>query len=135
MQKKVTEPYLIDALSYTEAEVRIIEEIRPYITGEFVIADIKRNHLTEIFFNENGDRFYEIKINFITRDEKSGSEKRTSCRMLAQSSTLKEAIKVFEEAMKGTMADFEIVSVKETLIMDIFPFKASEGKCEDTPNA
>ena len=57
MQKKVTEPYLVDALSFTEAEARIIEEIRPFITGEFTVTDIKRARLSELFFNENGDRF------------------------------------------------------------------------------
>ena len=53
MQKKVTEPYLVDALSFTEAESRIIEEIRPFITGEFTITDIKRARISEIFFNES----------------------------------------------------------------------------------
>ena len=55
MQKKVTEPYLVDALSFTEAEARIIEEIRPFISGEFTVSDIKRDRLNEIFFNENGE--------------------------------------------------------------------------------
>lgn len=76
MQKKVTEPYLVDALSFTEAEARIIEEIRPFITGEFTVTDIKRARLSELFFNENGDRFYKIKVYFITLDEKSGAEKK-----------------------------------------------------------
>ena len=72
MQKKVTEPYLVDALSFTEAEARIIEEIRPFITGVFTVADIKRAHFSESFFNESGDRFYKVRIYFITMDEKSG---------------------------------------------------------------
>ena len=92
MQKKVTEPYLVDALSFTEAEARIIEEIRPFITGEFTVTDIKRARLSELFFNENGDRFYKIKVYFITLDEKSGAEKKTAAQMLAQATTLKEAI-------------------------------------------
>lgn len=125
MQKKVTEPYLVDALSFTEAEARIIEEIRPYITGEFVISDIKRARLSELFFNEAGDRFYRIKVQFITLDEKSGAEKKTSANMLAQASTLKEAITVLEEGMKGTMADYVIASVSETQIMDVFQFNAA----------
>ena len=74
-QKKVTEPYLVDALSFTEAEARIIEEIRPFVSGEFTVTDIKRARLSELFFNENGDRFYKIKVYFITLDEKSGAEK------------------------------------------------------------
>lgn len=101
MQKKVTEPYLIDALSYTEAEARIIEEIRPFISGEFTITDLKRKRISELFFNENGDRFYEIKVHFITLDERSGMEKKTAAKMIAQACTLKEAISVLEEGMKG----------------------------------
>ena len=102
-QKKVTEPYLVDALSFTEAEARIIEELTPFISGEFVIKDIKRAKLSEIFFNENGDRFYKIKVYFITLDEKSGAEKKTAAQMLTQASNLKEAIEVLEKGMKGTL--------------------------------
>ena len=125
MQKKVTEPYLVDALSFTEAEARIIEEIRPFITGEFTVTDIKRARLSELFFNEQGDRFYKIKVYFITLDEKSGAEKKTAAQMLAQASTLKEAIAVLEEGMKGTLADYVIASVAETQLMDVCPFDAN----------
>lgn len=124
MQKKVTEPYLLDALSYTEAEARIIEEVRPFVTGEFTVADIKRAHYSELFFNENGDRFYKVRIYFITLDEKSGAEKRTAAKMLVQANTLKEALAVFEEKMKGTMADCTIAAIEETMLMDVFPYSA-----------
>jgi small-conductance mechanosensitive channel len=122
--KKVTEPYLVDALSFTEAEARIIEEIKPYISGEFTIADIKRARINELFFNELGDRYYRIKVYFVTLDEKSGAEKKTAVQMLAQASDLKEAIAVLEDGMKGSMADYTIASVVETMIMDVFPFSA-----------
>ncbi len=128
MQKKVTEPYLVDALSFTEAEARIIEEIRPFISSEFTVTDIKRARLSELFFNENGDRFYKIKVYFITLDEKSGAEKKTAAQMLAQACTLKEAISVLEEGMKGTMADYTIASVTETMLMDVFPFSVNDDK-------
>jgi hypothetical protein len=128
MQKKVTEPYLVDALSFTEAEARIIEEIRPFISGEFTVTGIKRARLSELFFNENGDRFYRFKVFFITLDEKSGAEKKTAVQMLAQASTLKEAIAVLEEGMKGTMADYAIASVAETAIVDVFPYSAEKDR-------
>lgn len=131
MQKKVTEPYLVDALSFTEAEARIIEEIRPFITGEFTVADVTRKRYSELFFNENGDRYYEVKVYFITLDERSGAEKRTAAKMLCQASTLKEAIAVLEEGMKGTMADYTIASVSETQIMDVFPYEAEKEKDSD----
>jgi hypothetical protein len=124
--KKVSEPYLVDALSFTEAEARIIEEMQPYISGEFVVSDIKRARISELFFNENGDRYYKIKVFFITLDEKSGAEKKTASQMLAQASNIKEAIAVLEEGMKGTMADYTIASVNETMIMDVFPFSAGK---------
>lgn len=128
MQKKVTEPYLVDALSFTEAEARIIEEIKPYISGEFTIADIKRAKLSELFFNDNGDRFFKAKVMFITLDEKSGTEKKTAAQMLAQASDIKEALKVIEKGMEGTLADYVIASLTETAIMDVFPYSETDKK-------
>lgn len=128
VQKKVTEPYLVDALSFTEAEARIIEELKPYIAGEFTIADIKRAKLSELFFNENGDRYFKAKIYFITLDEKSGTEKKTAVQMLAQASDLKEALAVVEQGMAGTMADYVVASLTETAIMDVFPYSSEDKK-------
>lgn len=125
MQKKVTEPYLVDALSFTEAEARIIEEMSPFITGEFTVSAVGRAKLSEVFFNEDGDRYYKAKIHFITLDEKSGIEKKTAAQMLVQASNLKEAITVLEEGMKGTLADYTIASIAETQIMDVYPFDPS----------
>ena len=125
MQKKVTEPYLVDALSFTEAEARIIEEMSPFITGEFTVSAVGRAKLSEVFFNEDGDRYYKAKIHFITLDEKSGIEKKTAAQMLVQASNLKEAITVLEEGMKGTLADYTIASIAETQIMDVYPFDLS----------
>lgn len=128
LQKKVTEPYLVDALSFTESEARITEEIRPYINGEFVIADIKRARLSELFFNDNGDRFFKAKVCFITLDEKSGTEKKTAVQMLAQASSLREALQVVNKGMEGTLADYFIASLSETSIMDVFPYSEDEKK-------
>lgn len=122
MQKKVTEPYIVDALSFTEAEARIIEELKPFISGEFVIADIKRANLSELFFFEEGDRYYKAKIQFITIDEKSGTEKKTNVHMLAQASDIDQALKVIKKGMEGTMSDYVVASLAETTIMDVFPY-------------
>jgi hypothetical protein len=124
MSKKVTEPYLVDALSFTEAEKRIIEEITPFITGEFTVSDIKRANYSELFFSDedSADRWFRCKIVFITLDEKSGAEKRTSTNMLVQAADLRDAVKKLDEGMKGTMADYQIGSITETMIMDVFPY-------------
>lgn len=128
MQKKVSEPYLVDALSFTEAEARIIEEIRPYIAGDFTVSDIKRAKYSELFFNESGDRYFKAKIYFITLDEKSGTEKKTAAQMLAQASDFKEALDVIEKGMAGTLADYVIASLNETAIMDVFSYSKEDKK-------
>ena len=126
MNKKVTEPYLVDALSFTEAEARIIEEMTPYISGEFTVADVTRARYSELFYAEDAsaDRWYKVKLGFITLDEKSGSEKKTYTNVLVQSTDLRQAVKDLDAGMKGSMADYIIVSVAETAIMDVYPYEA-----------
>ena len=126
MNKKVTEPYLVDALSFTEAEARIIEEITPFISGEFTVADIKRANYSKLFpcDEEAADRWFKCKLIFITLDEKSGAEKKTSTQVLVQAADLRDAVKKLDEGMKGTMADYQIASVAETPLMDVYPYSA-----------
>ena len=122
MNKKVTEPYLVDALSFTEAEARIIEEMTPFITGEFLVSDIKRANFSELFpcEEEAADRWFKCKLVFITLDEKSGAEKKTSTQVLVQAADLRDAVKKLDEGM----ADYQIASVAETAIMDVYPYHA-----------
>ena len=129
MQKKVTEPYLVDALSFTEAEARIIEEMTPFISGEFTVSDIKRANYSELFPSdeESADRWFKCKLIFITLDEKSGAEKKTSTQVLVQAADLRDAVKKLDEGMKGTMADYQIGMVVETPIVDVFPYEVKEG--------
>lgn len=124
--KKTTEYYLVDALSFTEAEARIIEEQQPFITGEFEVASLKKEKLAEIFFREDGDKYYKVKINFLTIDEQSGREKKTPSYMLVQASTIDEAKNNLTEGMKGTLAAYVVESIKETKIVDVFPYEAKE---------
>ncbi len=123
IQKMVTEPYLVDALSFTEAEARIIEEITPFISGDFTVSAVKRTNFSEIFWDETGDKWYKVKTNFITIDEKSGVEKKTASYILVQASEFKVALDNFMEGMKGTLADFEIASITETPLMDVYRLK------------
>ena len=123
MVKKVNEPYLVDALTFTEAESRIVEEMKPFISGEYSISSEKKTKISEIFFNEGGDRYYQVKVNFITLDAKSGVEKKTSTLILVQAADFDSALSNFKEGMKGTMADYEIASITETMLMDVFPAK------------
>ena len=135
MNKKVTEPYLVDALSFTEAEARIIEGISPFISGEFTVADIKRANYSELFEDETGDRWFRCKLQFVTLDEKSGAEKKTSTNVLVQAGDLREAVKNLDEGMKGTMADYVIASVAETAIMDVYPYSSEPDVKPEFPQA
>ena len=123
--KKVTEQYVVDALSFTEAERRITEEMSNYISGEFDVADIKKATYKEIFFSdaEMADRWYRAKLQFITIDEKTEKEKRTNVYYLVQAGTLPVAVKSIDEVMGGTMIDYVIASIAETQIMDVFEYK------------
>ena len=130
---RVNEPYLVDALSFTEAEARIIEELTPFISGEFSVSAVKRTKITEIFWDETGDRFYLVKVLFITIDEKTAVEKKSASLILVQASDFKNALENFTKGMKDTMADYEIASITETPIMDVYPADLSGKKPQDTP--
>ena len=135
--KKVTEPYLVDALSFTEAERRFIEEIEPFMSGEFQVTDIKRAKYAELFETDEdaADRWFKAKVAFITLDEKSGAEKKSNQNMLIQASDLRDAVKRLDKGMEGTMADYEISSIAETPIMDVFHYKAEADEKPEFPEA
>lgn len=118
--KKVTEPFLVDALSFTEAEARIIEEQTPYVSGEVNVTAVKRTKISEIFWDDSADKWYLVKVAFITIDEKTAVEKKSNSLILVAASDFKGAYDNFMEGMKGTMADFEIVSITETPLMDVY---------------
>lgn len=126
--KKVNEPYLVDALSFTEAEARITEEQRPFISGEFSVSAVKRTKIAEIFWDDSADKWYQVKAAFITIDEKTAAEKKSTTLFLVAANDFKGALENFLEGMKGTMADFEIVSIAETPIMDVYKVKPVEAK-------
>lgn len=131
LTSKVTEAYLVDAQSYTEAEARIIEEMTAYISGEFSVSDIKRANYSELFTSDDtsADTWFEGKLDFITLDERSGSEKKTRTRVLVQAADLRDALKKLDEGMKGTMSDYQIAALLETPIIDVY-FYESEGSPE-----
>lgn len=123
--KKVSEVYVVDALSFTEAEQRIIEEMESYISGEFEVQDIKKAAYKEIFFSDSDsdDRWYKAKLQFITEDEKTGKEKRSSVTYLVNAGMLETAVKHIGEVMDGTMIDYVQSQIAETKILDVFEYK------------
>ena len=124
--KKVSELFLFDALTFTEAEARTIKEITPFSNGDFEVAAIKKAKVNELFFSEEGDKWYRCKVNFITLDEKSGAEKKTASVMMVQASTNAKAHEHLVKEMAGTLADYEVADVSETKILDVYPYEQAQ---------
>lgn len=132
--KTVSEKVIVEAISITEAESRIIDEMTPFIEGEFGVQSVRRANIVEVFYStdENADKFYKCKLFFITLDEKSGAEKKTQVFMLVQAADLRDAVKKLDEGMKGTMADYVIASVADANIVDVYPYPEGEAKDKDS---
>lgn len=130
LMKKVTESYVVDALTFSEAEARITEEMSAYISGEFSVEDIKKAQYKEIFFDEadSADKWYKAKLAFITIDERTEKEKRSNVVYLVQASSLNAAMKNIDEVMGGTMIDYVQCALSETTLWDVFEYKAKEEK-------
>ena len=133
MSKKMTEPYLVDALSFTEAEARIIEQMAPYISGEFTVRDIKRASYSEVFYTDEevADKWYKGRLGFVTLDEKAGKEKITYTDLLVQSCDFRDAVKKLDLGMKGSMIDYIIILMQETAIMDVYEYEQTEDPNQD----
>lgn len=133
MQKKVTELYIVDTLSFTEAESRIIAEMQPFISGEFEVVSEKITKYSELVETADGDKWYKAKVNYITLDEKSGAEKKQAFFYLIQAKDIDHARSRLNEYMKGSMADWECEALQETKIMDVFVYKADGCNVTDAP--
>lgn len=134
--KPETLTYLVDALNFTEAESRIIEEVSPFTSGSLDVTDIKRVKFAEIFpsASDLADKWYKVRCLFITLDEKTQTEKEVGNNMLVQAGTFHEAVQNFDNGMKGTLMDYRIASLQETKIMDVFRF-AARSKQESVADA
>ena len=125
LPKKINEVYVVDALSFSEAEERIIEEMSSYISGEIEIMDVKIAPYREVFFADDNlaDQWFKAKLSFITIDERTNKEKRTSMMYLVNAGNISSAINNIGEVMSGTMIDYVTTSISATKIMDVFEYK------------
>lgn len=126
--KKVTERYIVEALNFSEAEHRLMEEVGCFASGDLQVADMKRVQYMEVFetTDESADKFFKVKISIITLDEESGKERRTAASLLVQASDIPNALERMRESMKGYLLDFDIVNVADTKIMDVYHYQASK---------
>ncbi|MUP47440.1 DUF4494 domain-containing protein [Gramella sp. BOM4] len=130
-QKPTTETYLLDAVSYTEAEARISEEMKTLTSEEFMITNIKVANLSEVHPFENSDRWFKCKVTLIAYDDESGKEKKSNLYMLIQANDVKEAFDNTNQAMQNTMGEFSIPAITESPILDVFPYFDGDEEVND----
>ncbi len=132
LQKQVVEQYVVDALSFAEAEQRITEEVSAYISGEFEVTDVKKAAYKEVFFDDDNaasDRWFKAKLDFITIDERTEKEKRSRVTYLVQATNLNRAMKNVDTVMGGTMIDYDAASISDTKLVDVFEYsKGNEAE-------
>lgn len=136
-QKVKTEPFLVDAISYTEAESRITQEMAAYLADseEIKITNIKVANYAEIHPFENTDRWFKSRVSLIAYDEESGKERKSNLYLLIQANDVKEAYDNTVTAMKDTIGDYSIPAIAESPVMDIFPyFSGDEQQIERLEN-
>lgn len=128
LPKKINDVYVVDALSFSEAEERIMEEMSSYTSGEIEIVDVKIAPYREIFFADDNlaDQWFKAKLSFITIDERTDKEKRTSMMYLVNAGNISSAISNIDEVMRGTMIDYVTTSISATKIFDVFEYKKKD---------
>lgn len=130
VQKVVSEPYLVDALSFTEAETRINTEMKSLVSEEFKVVNIKVANFSEIHHFENTDRWFKSKIALIAYDEESGKERKTNLFILVQANDIKDAFDNTMQIMQNTMGEFTIPAIVESPIIDVFHYFKGEEVLE-----
>ncbi len=135
-EKIVSETYLVDALSFTEAESTIIDEMSVYVSGEFKVSGIAKANYAEIFFSDvdDDDKWFRAKISLITVDEKTEKEKRSNVNYLVQAKSLARALRYIDEMMGKTMLDYDVVGLNDTPLMDVFEHHGPGGDKEEEKN-
>ena len=127
-QKKVAEQYVVEALTWGEAEKRVMEETTSFVSGAFEVSDIKKASYGEVFFADNdiSDKWYKTKVQFITIDEKTCKEKRSNIIYLVNAGSFDGASKALSEIMKDCMADFVKSNISDTMIMDVYEYSKKD---------
>jgi len=135
--KRVTEPYLVDAISFTDAEARIYEEVGTNIKGEFLITGISKTDYADIFYYEDADDWYKCKLTYVTADADSGKEKKVSNNFLVTAHNVKQAFERIKESLSDMTVTFEIPSIMLSPIVEVLPYNpdldVEVGRREMTP--
>jgi hypothetical protein len=121
--KRVSEPYLLAAMTFTDAEARIYEELGAVIRGEFAVTGISRTEIHDIFAYDDADIWYKAKVKYENVDADSEKSKKVTQNFLISAHSVKEAYERLQESLQGLMVDFEIPSIIVSPIVEIFPYQ------------
>lgn len=132
-EKRVTEQYVVESLSFAEAENRIIEEMTPYISGEFDVVSEKIAAYSEIILSDKSDddKWFISKVAFITIDERTAKEKKQTFRYLVQAETSEIALDYTKEMLSHGMSEYSIDSVQDTPTLDVFLYEEKKEAVEN----
>ncbi|MGQ8338182.1 DUF4494 domain-containing protein [Sunxiuqinia sp. A32] len=133
-ERKVGEVYLVDAVSFTDAEARIIEQMQQMIRGEFHIDNIKKSNIIEIYPHDNGEFWYKAKISIVTIDEKAGKEKKINNYFLVAADDFKEAFTRLEEGLSYILVPYHTTAMALSTIVDVFPYFKDDAQEELPPH-
>jgi hypothetical protein len=128
--KKVSEPYLLAAMTFTDAEARIYEELGALIRGEFSVTNIARTDFHDIFHYEDSYTWYKVKVAYESMDADSEKKKKISQNFLVSASSVKEAYERIHDSLSTMLVDFVVPSITLSPIVDIFPFNDIEADKE-----
>lgn len=126
--KNITEPYLVDAVSYTEAEARIYQELGSVIQGEFEVPSITKSRISDIFHYDDAETWYKCKVTYIAADDQSGKEKKVTNQMLVSAMDLRQACERLLESLQGLLVTFDLVEIQKSPLVEIFPYVEDEFK-------
>ncbi|MDN5211650.1 DUF4494 domain-containing protein [Fulvivirgaceae bacterium BMA12] len=126
--KEVTEPYLVDAFTYTEAESRIYELLENMISGSFIVTQISKTNINDVFYFEGFDIWYKCKIVYQVDDGDSGKEKKVTNYMLVSAENVKDAYDKLQQSLSNMLVTYNITSIIESPILEVFPFSAEDDE-------
>ena len=124
--KNVSEQYLVDAVSFTEAEARIYDMLGSVIRGDFQVTNISKSNIVDVFFYEDIDVWYKCKVTYVVADADSGKEKKITQYMLISAHHVKEAYERIHESLNNMLVSFNVPDITESPIIEIFPYEREE---------
>ncbi|NOY95573.1 MAG: DUF4494 domain-containing protein [Chlorobi bacterium] len=127
-ERKVTEIYLVDAVSFTDAETRIIRQMQSMVKGDFAVTDIKKSRIGDVFPYDNGEWWFKATINLVTIDEEAGKEKKVKTYYLVMADDIGQALKRLDESLEYLVIPYVISSLAVSTIVDIYPYDAAETR-------